>query len=79
MFNEQDFGLAKKATILPESIEIQTETSEHDPEPQEPERGTRRSERSRHPPVRYGCDEYVATVSMQHVACIAYAKQSLRA
>ncbi len=73
MFNEQDFGLAKKATILPESIEIQTETSEHDPEPQEPERGTRRSERSRHPPVRYGCDEYVATVSMQHVACIAYA------
>ena len=70
VFNEQDFGHIKEVTRPPESIEVQTEVSKQqpaDPEQQEPEGRIRRSERSRHPPVRYGLDKYSAAVSVQHI------------
>ena len=78
VFSKQDFGHAKQVTV-PDSVEVLSEEvreqephSDPVPEPDsEPER-RRQSEHVRHPPVRYGVDEYKATVSAQHIACTAH-------
>ncbi len=82
IFNEKDFGHGLERNKPPfETIEIEAESmSSQDEDPEiiddrNEENGpdkSRRSQRQRHPPVRYGLDEYADTATeesiVQHVA-----------
>ena len=69
VFSENDFWVNKTEaeTIIPTVVNFQVDSDENDTQPNRPVGEIRQSIRQRHPPVRFGTDEYVEAAIVNEV------------
>ena len=69
VFNENDFWVNKTEaeTIIPTEVNVQVDSDENNTQSNRPVGEIRQSIRQRHPPVRFGTDEYVEAAIVNEV------------
>ena len=69
VFNENDFWVNKTEaeTIIPTVVNVQVDSDENDTQPNRPVGEIHQLIRQRHPPVRFGTDEYVEAAIVNEV------------